>query len=152
MKPGYEKPPYQPKWILNLQVWLLRRHLLPRFNKQCMVITTTGRKSGRSHTVPIGYVHDGNAYLAINMGGHSAWYLNALANSCVTLEVDGKVFDAHAEQVPVNTPESLDRVLTVYRHERPGTFEDFLQISLDAPIDQLMDIGKYMTFIRFNPM
>src|SRR5512133_3766114 len=101
MKPRYEKPPYQPRWILQTQVWLLRHCLLPSFNKQCMVITTIGRKTGRKHAVPIGFVCDGRTYLAINVGGHSHWYRNALANPCVTLEIDGQVFEARAEPVPV---------------------------------------------------
>jgi len=152
MKPRYEQPPYQPKWLLNAQVWLLRRRLLPAFNKQSMVITTTGRITRRRHSVPIGFVRDGSTYLAINMGGHSHWYLNALANPCVTLEIDGKTFEARAEQVPVNTPEQLQPVLEVYRRERSRLFENFLQISLDVPVEELMDIGKYVAFMRFYPL
>ena len=150
MKPRYEKPPYQPKWILQAQVWMLRHRTLPTLNQQNLVITTIGRKTGCRHSVPIGFVHDGSTYLALNMGGHSNWYLNALANPCVTLEVDGRVIEARAEPVLVNTPDQLQRVLEVYRRERPGMFEHFLRISLDAPAAELMDIGKYVAFIRFR--
>ena len=151
MKPRYAKPPYQPKWILQAQVWLLRRRLFPSFNKQNMIITTTGRKTGRSHAVPIGFARDGSTYLALNMGGKSHWHMNALANPRVTLEIDGQVIAARAEQAPVDTPERLQRVLDVYRRERPGMFEGFMGVSLDAPIQELMDIGKYMAFMRFYP-
>jgi hypothetical protein len=80
------------------------------------------------------------------------WYLNALANPCVTLEIEGKVFEARAEQVPVNTPEQLGQVLDVYHRERPGMFENFLRVSLDVPVKELMDIGKYVAFVRFRPL
>lgn len=152
MQPRYEKPPYQPKWLLKVQVWLLRRRWLPMFNRQCMVITTTGRKSGQKRTIPIGYVRDGNSYLALNAGGKSNWYQNLLSNPCVTLEVDGKGFDAYAEPIAVNLPEQLQYVLDVYRRERPGTFENFFGIALDKPIEELMDIGKYIAFMRFYPV
>ncbi len=152
MKLRYEKPPYQPRWILRLQVWLLRRRLLPAFNRQCLVITTTGRTSGRPHAVPIGFVRDGATYLAMNVGARSNWYRNALANPCVTLEVDGKAFEARAASVPVNKPEQLQQVLDVYRRERPGTIEGFLGIALDTPLEDLMDIGQYVGFLRFSPV
>lgn len=151
MKPRYEKPPYQPKWLLQVQVWLLRHRLFPSFNKQNLVITTTGRKTGLKYSIPIGFVHDGSTYLALNTGGNSHWYKNALANPVVRLEVDGKRFEAQAEQVPVDTPTQLEQVLKVYRRERRSTFEKFLRISLDSPVDELMDIGKYLAFIRFYP-
>ena len=48
-----QAPPYQPKWILQFQVFLLRHRLMGPMNRQFMVITTTGRKSGRRHSVPI---------------------------------------------------------------------------------------------------
>ena len=107
MKPIYEKPPYQPKWILRLQVWMLRCRVVPAFNKQSMVINTTGRKTGRPQSVPIDFVRDGTAIVALNMGGKSNWYRNALANPRVTLEIDGSVLPACAEPLPVDTPERL---------------------------------------------
>lgn len=152
MKPRYEKPPYQPKWLLNVQVWLLRHRLLPAFNRQSLVITTTGRKTGLKRSVPIDFVRDGSTYLAINVGGNSHWYRNALANPCVTLEIDGQVMEARAEPISVSTPEQLQRVLTVYRRERPRMFENFLQISLDVPVEELMEIGQYVAFMRFFPL
>ena len=147
-----KKPPYQPGWILKAQVCLLRRHKLAYFDKHYMVITTTGRKTRRKYSIPIGFARDDNTYLALNMGGKSNWYRNALANPCVTLEVEGKTFAARAEQVPVDTPEKLQKVLAVYKRERPGAFENFFQTSLDVPAEQLMDIGKYASFVRFIPI
>ena len=79
-----------------------------------MIITTTGRKTGHKHSVPIGYIPDGDTYLVINLGGHSNWYLNALANPCVTLEVDGKTLEVRAEAVAANTPQEIRQVLGVF--------------------------------------
>ncbi|MCC6613645.1 MAG: nitroreductase family deazaflavin-dependent oxidoreductase [Anaerolineae bacterium] len=148
MKSKFTAPPYQPKWILQLQVGLLRLFKSKRF----MVITTTGRKTGQKRSVPIDYVLDGSAYLAFNMGGHSNWYRNALANPIVTVEIGGKVIQACAEPVPVDTPEQLRRVLDVYEHERPGLFEDFFNYAAGTPVVDLMDIGKFAVFMRFSPM
>src|SRR5689334_13822713 len=101
----YDQPPYQPKWVLQLQVFLLR-HLKTSFIVQFEIITTTVRKTGQRRSVPIGMIPDGNSYLAMNIGGHSNWYLNALANPCVTLEISGKKFEARVEKVPVDSPQA----------------------------------------------
>jgi hypothetical protein len=85
------------------------------------------------------------------VGGGSNWYRNALANAQVTLEVDGKAMAARAEPMPVNTPDRLRHVLDVYQREQPGMLERFFDASLDVPTEQLMDIGKYVAFMRFRP-
>ena len=148
----YDRPPYQPKWLLQAQVFLLR-HLRSAFNKQTMIVTTTGRKTGHKHAIPINYIPDGTAYLAVNIGGHSNWYLNALANPCVTLEVDGKTLEARAESVPEKDLQALRRVLDVFAHQRPNLYRRFFGLSGDTPSDsELLNISKRVAFMRFSPM
>jgi F420H(2)-dependent quinone reductase len=49
-----------------------------------LLLTTTGRKSGKSRTVPLNYTREGSGYVLIgSVGGaphHPAWYLNLRAN------------------------------------------------------------------------
>ena len=148
----YNKPPYQPKWMLNLQVFLLR-HLRSAFNKQTMIITTTGRKTGHKHAIPVDYIPDGTTYLAVNIGGQSNWYLNALANPCVTLEVNGKTLEVHAESIPAKDPEVLRQVLGEFAHQRPDLYTRFFGLSGDTPSDsELLNIGNRVAFMRFSPI
>jgi len=148
----YSKPPYQPKWILHLQVFLLR-HFKGDFNKHTMIITTTGRKTGHHHSVPIGFIHDGNNYIAINLGAHSNWYLNALANPCVTLEIEGKKFDALAKPISTQTPDEVRQVLDIFARERPDLYKNFFGLTYKTPSDEdVLRIQKRMAFVRFCPM
>ncbi len=66
----------------------------------CVVLTTTGRATGKLRRSPLVRVHDGRRYLAVgSMGGapnHPAWYLNAVANPDVTLQDGGEVFELRA--------------------------------------------------------
>lgn len=52
-----------------------------------LLLTTTGRHSGRRHTVPLLYLTDGERYVVIaSYGGrdrHPEWYLNLLENPTV---------------------------------------------------------------------
>jgi deazaflavin-dependent oxidoreductase (nitroreductase family) len=55
-----------------------------------LLLTTTGRKSGAAHTVPLGYFEAaGDLFIVASNGGapqHPAWYLNLVANPTVTIQ------------------------------------------------------------------
>ncbi|MEW9529702.1 nitroreductase/quinone reductase family protein [Microbispora sp. NPDC049125] len=65
-----------------------------------LLLTTTGAKSGREHTVPLGYVRDGDLLLVVGSAGgadrHPAWYHNLLAHPVVRVEIGTEVFEAIA--------------------------------------------------------
>jgi deazaflavin-dependent oxidoreductase (nitroreductase family) len=65
-----------------------------------LLLTTTGRKSGRILTLPLIFGRSGPDYVVIaSKGGaptHPAWYLNLQANPDVRVQVKGERFAAHA--------------------------------------------------------
>ena len=65
-----------------------------------LVLTTTGRKSGKPLTLPLIYGRTGNSYVVIaSKGGapqHPAWYLNLQANPEVEVQVKADRFGARA--------------------------------------------------------
>lgn len=67
-----------------------------------LLLTTTGRKSGKKRTTPLGYVDDNGAYViaASNAGlpHHPSWYYNLKGNSQVTIQVKDRVTTAVAEE------------------------------------------------------
>jgi len=76
----------------------------------CVVLTTTGRKTGKLRRSPLVRVRDGDRYLAVgSMGGapkHPTWYLNLLADPDVTLQDGPDVFELRAR--PLSGPERND--------------------------------------------
>ena len=66
-----------------------------------LLLTTTGRKSGKAHTNPVGcFDHkDGYVIVASNRGqpNNPAWYHNLKSNPRVTVQVLDKVMSATAE-------------------------------------------------------
>lgn len=56
-----------------------------------LLLTTRGRRSGRSHTTPLGYLRDGHRLLVFGSNAgqdtHPAWFHNVLASPRVTVEV-----------------------------------------------------------------
>jgi deazaflavin-dependent oxidoreductase (nitroreductase family) len=65
-----------------------------------LLLTTTGRKSGKEHTMPLIFGEaDGSQVLVASKGGtpeHPAWYLNLEANPEVGVQVKGDKFRARA--------------------------------------------------------
>jgi deazaflavin-dependent oxidoreductase (nitroreductase family) len=150
MDSPYETPPTMPKWMLNPQVWLLRRNLMGPLGKQLMVITTTGRKSGKQYSVPIGYVRDGDDILAFNIDDHSNWIKNARVNPNVKLNIRGKEIAAVAHEVDVSTPDRVREVLKIYQREQPSALERFFKATPDSPEEQLKVVGEHIKFMRFK--
>jgi deazaflavin-dependent oxidoreductase (nitroreductase family) len=60
-----------------------------------LLLTTTGRKSGRAFTVPLTYMTDGDRYVVAasrrGMDHHPAWYLNLVAHPDVEVQLGSDV-------------------------------------------------------------
>lgn len=63
------------------------------FGSPILLLTATGRQSGKSRTVPVTYLRDGNDLVVIGSGGgsarHPAWAVNLRANPTAQVELDG---------------------------------------------------------------
>ena len=97
--PGSGKPP----WVLEH----LERYLATDGEEghvwrgvQTLLLTTTGRKSGREITTPLIYgTHDGRWLVVASRGGapdHPQWYYNLSANPSVRVQVGADRFEATA--------------------------------------------------------
>ena len=65
-----------------------------------LLLTTTGRKSGRMHTVPLGAVEDRGNYVVVASNGgrdwHPAWFLNIVSDPGASIEVDDRTISVLA--------------------------------------------------------
>ena len=66
----------------------------------CLLLTTTGRRTGKQYTTPLIYGQDGGDYVIVaSRGGaenHPIWYENLAANPPVELQVAADRFSAKA--------------------------------------------------------
>src|SRR5579884_3140027 len=93
------------KLLLPLLIFLYRttgRRIAGSMNgTSVLLLTTTGRRSGKQRTVPLSYIKDASSYaIAATNGGRDsqpAWFLNTCAHSQVTLQVKDKIVKAEAE-------------------------------------------------------
>ena len=89
-----------------------------------LLLTTTGAKTGRTHTTPVVYATDGDRLVvfASKAGAptNPAWYHNLVARPDVTLEVLGERFGARAR---VTEGEERDRLFRNQADEMPGFYD-----------------------------
>ena len=81
-----------------------------------LLLTTTGARTGRPATVPLGFAVDdnGRVFVVASKAGaprHPAWFHNLRANPSVTVELGDRSFQARAV---VTAGEERDRL---YRHD-----------------------------------
>ena len=92
---------------------------------QLILLTTTGARSGRSHTTPLGFLHDeGERLLVIGSAGggprHPDWYYNLRKHPRVTVETGVRAFDADAV---VLTGSERDRIFAKAAADEPDWAE-----------------------------
>lgn len=78
-----------------------------------LLLTTTGRKTGKQRTTPLGYIEDGQDYIVIATNGgrpaYPAWYHNLTQTPQVTIQVKDRVLPATAATVAAEERDELWR-------------------------------------------
>ena len=99
-------------------------------NSTVLLLTTTGRKSGRAITVPLTYIQDGNQRVIVASNGGledpPLWYLNLEANPRVRLKVMQDEYDADARTANAEERARIWPEL-VARHPGYATYQSGVQ-------------------------
>jgi deazaflavin-dependent oxidoreductase (nitroreductase family) len=81
-----------------------------------LLLTTTGRKSGKQFTTPLIYGLDGGNYLIVGSRGgadeHPQWYLNLSANPEIEVQVLADKFKARARTAQGEEKSRLWKMMT----------------------------------------
>ena len=107
-----------------------------------LLLTTTGAKSGRTHTTPLVYLNDGDRIVIFGSKGgaptHPAWYHNLVANPGVTVELPAEKFDARAVRIE---GAERDRIFTAQKQIMPGFAEYEAKTNRVIPVIALERAG-----------
>lgn len=92
---GFEKLLYR---LLNRFVGLvLRSPLHESLSGRVLLLTFSGRRSGRSITVPLGYVREDRSLVCFTGAGWSVWWKNLRGGAPVAVRVGGRDKTGYAE-------------------------------------------------------
>jgi deazaflavin-dependent oxidoreductase (nitroreductase family) len=88
---------------------LLRSPLHGLVSERVMLISVSGRKSGRLYTTPVNYVRDGDTITVVSRT-HRTWWRNLRGGAPVALRAEGKDLKGVAEAV-VDDKEAVAKAL-----------------------------------------
>ena len=87
-------------WFNPIMTWLLRSPLHSVISSNTMLMTYTGRKSGKIFTTPMNYLRMKDSrgeYLLTTSLRERTWWRNLRGGAAVTLQLQGKNMPAQAE-------------------------------------------------------
>ena len=86
-----------------------------REGSKILLLTTTGRKSGKETTTPLIFAMDGdNPVIVASKGGapeHPGWYKNLVANPAAEVQIKGDVFPVRARDAEGEERERLWKLM-----------------------------------------
>jgi F420H(2)-dependent quinone reductase len=93
--------------------FLYRRGLARSMGKMPQILlTTTGRKTGKPRTVPLGVVREGDGWAVIaSFNGndvHPSWWLNLVAHPEATIQVDDQILKVRMQEI--TNPADRERI------------------------------------------
>ncbi len=89
-----------------------------------LLLTTTGARTGRRRTTPLGFgIDESRVFVVASKGGaphDPAWFHNLTANPSVTVELGGETYEARAV---VTEGQERNRLFAIIRDDAPGLAE-----------------------------
>ncbi len=152
---------------LTINRWLPRRvfdrlvtailrsplHGLLGFDGFGMLLTFTGRKSGRRYTLPLAYDREGDTVSTFALFTNTVWWKNLRDGAAVTVRLKGREMRATAEIV--ENPEEISTELLRWHEKRPrmmrGGYYAVPHGSDGRPDrDKLLEIARTRILIRIR--
>ena len=142
------KLPRLARSAMSFQVWLLRHGLMGSLANEIMVITVSGRKTGRKYSTPIGFLRDGETIIALSRG--SNWFKNAVATGTAQIEIKGVT--TKVSVTPVKDQVERERIFELYQRERAKNFTRLFGVAVDAPEAELKAALATRDFVKMTPV
>lgn len=115
-------------WFNPMMVWLLKSPLHGFISKGVMLVTVTGRKSGRSISTPTNYVRDGNTLWVISWRERT-WWRNLRGGTNVRVLLSGKSVEGRG--LVIEEEKAVAMSLFEYYRKVPQVAK-YVQIGLDT--------------------
>jgi deazaflavin-dependent oxidoreductase (nitroreductase family) len=115
-------------WFNPMMVWLLKSPFHFFISKGVMLVTVTGRKSGKSISTPTNYLRDGNTLWVISWRERT-WWRNLRSSANVWVLLAGKRVEGRGQVI--EEEKAVAQSLFEYYRKAPQVAK-YVQISLDA--------------------
>lgn len=142
------------KWLFKVPI-LFYRIGLPLFGDFILLLTTTGRRSGKKRYTPLEYRREkGSGYFVVTAGwgGRTDWVKNLRANQIVHVQAGWRHFDARAESL---TDEEVTAWLAYAVKVNPGSLKIWSRWAgepLNGSMESLSKAARYFPSFRLIPI
>lgn len=103
-------------WYNSMMQALLRSPIHGVISKNFMLISYTGRKSGKAYTTPVNYVQEDGMILVTSFRDRT-WWRNLIGGAHVSLLVKGKSLEGVGEAITDET--EVARYMSIYLSKVP---------------------------------
>ena len=136
--------------LVRTPVLLYRLGLGRLIGKRTLLLTTTGRRTGRPRIVPLDYQEEADTfYLIAEQGTHATWYRNLIAQPEVTLQVGGRRMAGIA--TPLNDPQEKAHVLKLFVRRSASLAERYYGIPRGASDEELLQLAPHRAVVAVRP-
>jgi deazaflavin-dependent oxidoreductase (nitroreductase family) len=108
--------PTVPSFVTETMKFLLRSPIHGMVSKTVLLITFTGRKSGKSFTTPVDYSQEGDQ---VSLFSHANWWKNLRGGAPVTVRIQGWELKGLAEPV-ADDKQAIATGLAAHLRKLPG--------------------------------
>lgn len=115
-------------WYNPMMIWLLKSPLHGMISKGVMLVTVTGRKSGKSISTPTNYVRDGDTLWVISWRERT-WWRNLRGGANVRVLLSGRTVEGRG--LVIEEEKAVAQSLSDYYRKVPQVAK-YVQIGLDA--------------------
>ena len=112
------KPRRLLRLVLKLPPLLYRLGLARRLGPRLLLVTTTGRRTGRARTVGLNYARDGDVVYVISGFGRTDWFRNLVADPRVQVQIGADRWSGEAR--PVSDQAEQQRARTLFSEQALG--------------------------------
>lgn len=116
-----------------MMTWLLKSPLHFFVSKYYMLITFTGRKSGKMYTTPVQYKRSGDTIYVISNRGY-IWWKNLQGGAEVTLRIQGKEVQGTAD-VSLKDHDIREAIDLIYSSMKPEQKDKFVDETVVLQIE-----------------
>ena len=139
--------PTVPPFVNNAMKFVLRSPVHKMVSKFTLLITFTGRKSGKTYTTPVSYSQFGDQVYIFT---HANWWKNLCGGAPVTLTIRGQEFKGWAEPV-AEDKDAIATWLSTHLREVPSDAK-YYSVTLDKQgnpkADEVKQAVHTVTMIR----
>jgi deazaflavin-dependent oxidoreductase (nitroreductase family) len=143
------------KWLFKIPILQYKLGLGWMTGRYVLLLTTTGRKSGKPRHTPLEYDYDreNDRYrIAAGWGGHTDWYRNLTKDPHVIVQVGRRKFNAIAERACDEEVARFMKQVSERHTEMDRVWNRWSDQPVDGTFESYVHAAKFFPSVWLKPM